>query len=73
MKQAYLVCISPMTRAVVNTKGKTQDEIETEAIELAIEKMRQNPKEYLCFDNCDEVREDSECPATIEEPTTWEE
>ena len=62
-KKAFIVCISPMTRVVVDTKGKAQDEIEAEAIESAIEKMKRNVNEYLTIENCDDIREDIECPA----------
>ena len=69
-KKAFLVTIAPMTRIVIDTNGKTKEEIEDEVTRLAIHKMAYNPLEYLTFDNCEEIKEDKECPAKPEEPIT---
>ena len=57
MKKAYIVGFSPMVRVIAPT-----DATEEQIIDLAIEKMRKDPNEYLHEAYCDEVREDKECP-----------
>lgn len=57
MKKAYLVTISPMVRVVADKNAS-----EEEVIELAVEKMRKDPDEYLHATHCDDIREDVECP-----------
>lgn len=56
-KNAYIVGISPSVRVVV-PENATEEQI----IDIAIEKMRKDPDEYLHATHCDEVREDTECP-----------
>lgn len=68
--KAFLVTIAPMTRIVIDTNGKTKEEIEDEVTRLAIHKMAHNPLEYLTFDNCEEIKEDVECPASPNEQPT---
>lgn len=60
--KAYLVTISPMVRVVVNDNA-TEEEI----IDAAVNKMRDNPCEYLHPTHCEEVKEDTECPCNNEE------
>lgn len=60
--KAYLVTISPMVRVVVNDNA-TEEEI----INVAVNKMRGNPCEYLQSTHCNEVKEDTECPYNNEE------
>lgn len=55
--KAYLVTISPMVRVVVDDAAR-----EEEIIAKAIEKMRQDPYEYLDYCHCEDVKEDTECP-----------
>lgn len=57
MKKAYLVAISPMVRVVADENAS-----EEKVIELAVEKMRKDPDEYLHATHCDDIREDVECP-----------
>lgn len=57
MKKAYLVTISPMVRVVADENAS-----EEQVIELAVEKMRKDPDEYLHATHCDDIREDVECP-----------
>ena len=70
--KAFLVTIAPTTRIVIDTNGKTKEEIEEEVTRLAIHKMASNPLEYLLFDNCDEIKEDIECPARADESPTMD-
>lgn len=56
-KKAYLVAISPMVRVVADENASEED-----VIDLAVEKMRSDPYEYLHATHCDELREDVECP-----------
>lgn len=60
--KAYLVTISPMVRVVVNDNA-TEEEI----INAAVDKMRDNPYEYIHPTHCEEVKEDTECPYNDEE------
>lgn len=57
MKKAYLVTISPMVRVVADENAS-----EEAVIELAVEKMRKDPDEYLHATHCDDLKEDVECP-----------
>lgn len=61
-KKAYLVAISPMVRVVADENASEED-----VIDLAVEKMRSDPCEYLHATHCDELREDVECPYDPEE------
>jgi hypothetical protein len=60
--KAYLVTINPMVRVVMNDNA-TEEEI----INAAVNKMRNNPSEYLKPANCKEVKEDTECPYNNED------
>lgn len=65
--KAYIVGISPLVRVVV-PENTTKEQI----IDIAIEKMRKNPNEYIHAAHCDEVREDTECPYNPETDETPE-
>ena len=62
MRIAYLVSFQVMTRVVVNTETKREDE-EENAMTAAIEKILKDPNRYIITDNVDTVNEDKECPA----------
>lgn len=63
---AKLVSFEVTTRVIVN-ENKDMPEVEEEdAINAAIEKMKEHSIEHwICFDNCTEVIEDKECPFGI--------
>ena len=69
-KIAYIVSICPMARVVIDTEGKTDAQIQEEAIKLAIKKMRRSILDYLNEENCEEVFIDAECPAQPDEELT---
>jgi len=62
-KVAKLVSFYPTTRVVVDIKdipaGKDADEA---AIDIAIDKIKNNVDEYICAENCDLCEDDEECP-----------
>lgn len=60
-KKAYLVTIAPMVRVIADSNAT-----EEQVIELAVEKMRSNPEEYLHATHCEDVKEDTECPCNPE-------
>ncbi len=60
--KTYLVTISPMVCVVVDDNA-TDEEI----INAAVNKMRDNPTEYLHPTHCEEVKEDTECPCDNKE------
>ena len=62
MRIAYLVSFQVMTRVVVNTETKREDE-ENNAITAAIDKILKDPGDYIITDNVDTVNEDKECLA----------
>lgn len=66
-KKAYIVGISPSVRVVV-PENATEEQI----IDIAIEKMRKDPDEYLHATHCNEVKEDTECPYNPETDETPE-
>lgn len=62
-KVAKLVSFYPTTRVVVDIKdipaGKDADDV---AIDIAIEKIRNNVDDYICADNFDLCEDDEDCP-----------
>ena len=56
-KKAYLVGISPMVRVVVD-----ENATEEQVLDAAINKMLEDPCEYIHATHCFEVKEDTECP-----------
>ena len=66
MKKAYLVDFCVTTRVVVEGSSLAHDHVDddvvTEAIKLAKEKILQTPHLYLIDDNCTNVTEDTDVP-----------
>lgn len=60
-KVAKLVTFEIATRVVVDSNQAPEDE-ENDAIIKAIEKVKSNIDNDLCFDHCTEVVDDTECP-----------
>ena len=60
-KVAKLVTFEIATRVVIDSNQTPEDE-ENDAIIKAIEKVKSNIDNDLCFDHCTEVVDDTECP-----------
>jgi len=60
MKKAMLVTLAITTRVVV--EGDSVESLEENAVNAAVEKMRDNPREYIIADNLEAVVFDDECP-----------
>lgn len=60
MKKAMLVTLAITTRVVV--EGDNLEELQDKAVAAAVEKMGNDPREYITDENLDAVVFDDECP-----------
>ena len=60
-KTAFLVDVNIMTRVIVDCDSP-EESVWEKAGKIAIEKILENPREYICLDNVGDVYDDTECP-----------
>lgn len=60
-KKAKLVTVSITTRVIVDSNEMPECE-EEDAMNKAIEKIKNDPEGYMCWDNVEDVFDDEDCP-----------